>query len=145
VSVNGLVVRIALVGLALLVGVWLAFGIRSVRLTDDADNVLPQVQRHPVAPEVVDSALSEYAKAERLSPDQTPLIKQGQLLWADGRKAQARAAARKATDAEPENLQAWELSYLVADKKTPQRRHAKAELLKLNPWFLYVLTRRSPT
>jgi tetratricopeptide (TPR) repeat protein len=127
------------------VGAWLAVGLRSARLQDDADKVLPQVKRGPVATEVIDSALSEYSKAERLSPDQTPLIKSGQLLWAAGRKDDARAAARKATEAEPDNLQAWELSYLVADPKSPARRHAKAELLRLNPWFLYVLTRRSPT
>jgi hypothetical protein len=142
--VNSFTIRGALVVLALLVVAWLGFGVRGVRLESDADAVLRQAQSGPVAPAAVDAALDDYAKAARLSPDQTPLIRQGQLLWAAARKAEARAVAERATEAEPDNLQSWFLAWVVADPGTRQKAHAKAEVLKLNPWFLYALTRRSP-
>lgn len=109
--------------------------------------MLAQARQKPVAPAVVNAALDDYAKAGRLSPDQTPLIHQGELLLATGRKAEAASVVARATDAEPDNLQAWFLAWVVADPKTQPREkaHAKAELLKLNPWFLYALTKRSPT
>ena len=47
-----------------------------------------------------------------------------------------------ATDAEPDNLQAWFLTWVLADPGTPAKAHAKARLLELNPWFGYALERR---
>jgi hypothetical protein len=137
--------RGALVVLALLVGVWLAFGVRGVRLESDADAVLAQAQKGPVAPATVNAALDDYAKAGRLSPDQTPLIHQGDLLESVGRHDEAHAVAVRATDAEPDNLQAWFLRWVVADPKSLEKKVAKRRVLELNPWFLYALTRRSPS
>jgi hypothetical protein len=142
--VNSFAIRCALVVLALLAGAWLVFGVRGVRLESDADAVLAQARTAPVSPVVVNAALDDYAKAGRLSPDQTPLVHQGELLLSVGRKAEARAVARRATNAEPDNLQSWFLAWVVADPATRAKAHAKAEILKLNPWFLYALTRRSP-
>jgi hypothetical protein len=130
--------------LALLVGGWLAFGVRDVRLESDADAVLARAQDGPVAPAAVNAALDDYAKAARLSPDQTPLIHQGQLLESVGRLAEAQAAAARATEAEPDNLQAWFLRWVVSDPKSLEKKVAKRRVLELNPWFLYALTRRSP-
>lgn len=145
--VNGLAIRGALLVLALLAGVWLAFGIESVRLTDDADAVLAQARKGPVSSKQVDAALDDYRKARRLSPDETPLISEGELLLAAGRGAEARQVAIRAIQKEPDNLQTWFFGWVAAEAlKNPQGvRTAKAHILKLNPWFLYVLTRRSPT
>jgi hypothetical protein len=143
--VNTVAIRGALVVLALLVGVWLGFGVRGVRLQSDADAVLAQAQHGPVAPAAVNAALGDYAKAERLSPDQTPLIRRGALLEAVGRRAEAHDAATRATEAEPDNLQAWFLRWVVADPKSLEKKVAKRRVLELNPWFLFALTRRSPS
>jgi hypothetical protein len=142
--VNTFAIRAALVVLALLVGVWLGFGVRGVRLQSDADAVLAEAQRGPVAPAVVNAALDDYAKAGRLSPDQTPLIHQGELLLEVGRRAEAHDAAARATEVEPDNLQAWFLRWVIAEPKSLEKKVAKRRVLQLNPWFLYALTRRSP-
>jgi hypothetical protein len=142
--VNTVAIRGALVVLALLVGVWLGFGVRGVRLQSDADAVLAQAQRGPVAPAAVNAALDDYAKAGRLSPDQTPLIHQGELLESVDRRAEAHAVAVRATDAEPDNLQAWFLRWVVSDPKSLEKKVSKRRVLDLNPWFLYALTGRSP-
>jgi hypothetical protein len=139
--VNRVPIRPALVLLALLVGVWLAFGLRSVRLQDDADAVLAQARIGPVPPAEVNSALNDYAKAGRLSPDQTPLIHQGELLYAAGRPAEAEAVAHRATEVEPDNLQSWFLAWVVAKPRTAEKAHAEKRVLELNPWFDYALRR----
>jgi hypothetical protein len=143
--VNSFAIRGALVVLALLVGGWLAFGVRDVRLESDADAVLAQSRNGPVSPAVVNAALDDYDKAGRLSPDQTPLIHKGQLLQATGRHAEAHDAAVRATKAEPDNLQAWFLLWVVSEPKSLEKKVARRRVLELNPWFLYALTRRSPT
>jgi Flp pilus assembly protein TadD len=139
--VNRSAIRPALVLLALVAGVWLAFGLRSVRLEEDADAVLAQARSGPVSPAEVNSALDDYAKAARLSPDQTPLIHQGELLYAAGRHAEAEAVAHRATDVEPDNLQSWFLAWVVAKPKTAEKAHAEKRVLELNPWFEYALRR----
>jgi hypothetical protein len=137
--VNRIGVRLALVVLALIVGVWLAFGLRSVFLIDDGEAVMAHAGR--ATPAELDSALDDYAKAGRLSPDQTPLIDQGQLLLAAGRQSEAAVVARRATEAEPDNLQAWYLAWRVAFPDTPAQAHAQRRLIELNPWFAYALRR----
>jgi hypothetical protein len=132
--VNRSAIRPALVLLALLVGVWLAFGVRNVRLQDDADAVLAKARTGPVPAAEVNSALDDYAKAGRLSPDQTPLIHQGELLYAAGRDAEAEAV-------EPDNLQSWFLAWVVAKPRTSEKAHAEKRVLELNPWFDYALRR----
>jgi hypothetical protein len=145
VPVNGLAIRGALVVLALLAGIWLAFGIRSVRLQDDADGVLAQARQGPVDKTQVTAALDDYDRARRLNPDDTPLIHKGELLLAVGRQPEARKVALHAVADEPDSLQAWIFAYAAFSKDQLGRKTAKAEILRLNPWFLYALTRRSPT
>jgi predicted Zn-dependent protease len=147
VPVNGFAIRGVLLVLALLAGVWLAFGIQSVRLTDDADAVLAQARKGPVSAKQVDAAVDDYHKARRLSPDEMPLISEGQLLLATGRQADARQVAIRAIQKEPDNLQTWFFAWVAAEAQHDKLgvRTAKRRILELNPWFLYVLTRRSPT
>jgi hypothetical protein len=139
--VNRSAIRPALVLLALVVGVWLAFGMRNVRLQDDADAVLAKARTGPVPAAEVNSALDDYAKAGRLSPDQTPLIHQGELLYAAGRQAEAEAVAHRATAVEPDNLQSWFLAWAVAKPRTAEKAHAEKRVLELNPWFDLALQR----
>jgi hypothetical protein len=139
--VNRSPIRFALVGLALVVGAWLALGLRGVRLMDDGDAVLAKAQAGEVPAAEVNAGLDDYAKAGRLSPDLTPLIRQGQLAYAAGREHDASVIAQRATEAEPDNLQAWYLAWVVAPPKTPAKQHAEDKVLDLNPWFEYALQR----
>jgi Flp pilus assembly protein TadD len=140
--VNSFVIRSALVVVALLLGAWLALGVRAVALENDSQTVINRARAGPVAPAEADKALDDLAKAGRFSPDQSPLIHQGELLAAIGREGQAKAVAQRATDAEPDNLQAWFLTWVLADPGTRAKAHARARLLELNPWFAYALKRR---
>jgi hypothetical protein len=140
-----LAIRGALLVLALLAGVWLAVGIQDVNSQEDGDAVLAKAQKGSVPSAEVDAALDDYDNARRLSPDETPLIHKGQLLLAAGRGAEARGIALQAVHDEPDSLQAWLFSYAAFSDNHLARKRAKAEILRLNPWFLYVLTRRSPT
>ena len=138
---NRTAIRSALVLLALLVVSWLAFGLRSSRLQDDGDAVLASTHFGPVPAAQLKGALDDYAKAGRLSPDQTPLIHQGELLSAVGRQAEALGVAHRATAAEPDNLQAWYLTFQVTQPRSAERAYAKKRVRALNPWFDYALQR----
>jgi hypothetical protein len=140
--VNSFVVRSALVVMALVVGAWLALGVRALALESGAEDVLDRARGGPVPQAEVTAAIDDLAKAGRLSPDQAPVIRQGELLAAVGRDDEARALAKRVTDAEPDNLQAWFLAWVVADPDKPAKAHAKRRVLELNPWFEYALQRR---
>jgi predicted Zn-dependent protease len=140
--VNSFAVRSALVAVALVAGAWLALGVRALALESDAGQVLDRARQGPVETAEVNAALDDLAQAGRLSPDQAPVIRQGELLAAAGRDEEARAVARRVTRAEPDNLQAWFLAWVVADPDKRAKEHAKRHLLELNPWFAYALERR---
>ncbi|MBA3261569.1 MAG: hypothetical protein H0T69_03665 [Thermoleophilaceae bacterium] len=139
---NNFTVRSALVVLALLVGAWLGLGVRALALESNARGVLDRARAGPVPPAEVNAALGDLAKAGRLSPDQGPVIRQGELLAAAGRDDEARAAATRVNDAEPDNLQGWFLTWVVSDPDKRAKAQAKRRLLELNPWFEYALRRR---
>jgi tetratricopeptide (TPR) repeat protein len=140
--VNSFAIRSALVVMAVLVGAWLALGVRAVALENDGRAVVARARTGPVPPAQVNEALDDLAKAGRFSPDQSPLIHEGELLTAVGRADEAKAVAKRATDAEPDNLQAWFLTWVLAEPNSQAKAHAKAQLLQLNPWFGYALRRR---
>jgi predicted Zn-dependent protease len=139
--VNRFAVRLALLALALLVGGWLVLGLRAVRLEEQANATIQRARTGPVAPADVNRALDDLAEAGRLSPDQAPLIDQGELLAAAHRNDEARAIAKRVTEVEPDNLQGWYLAWVVADPDKRAKAHAKRRLLELNPWFSEVLRR----
>ena len=128
--------------MAVLVGAWLAVGVRAVALENDGRAVIARARTGPIPPADAKKGLDDLAKAGRLSPDQSPLIHQGELLTSVGRTDEAKAVAKRATDAEPENLQAWFLTWVLADPNSQAKADAKARVLQLNPWFGYALQRR---
>jgi predicted Zn-dependent protease len=137
--VNRIAIRSGLALLALLAVAWLGSGLRSARLQDDGDAVLANATFGPIPAAQVKSAEDDYAEAGRLSPDQTPLIHQGQLLYAVGRRGDALGVAHRATAAEPDNLQAWYLTFQATPPGSAERAYAKKRVEALNPWFDYAL------
>ena len=71
--------------------------------------------------------------AARYRADKGPLVAEGALLFAARRRADAAAIARRATDNEPDNLDAWFLAYSAASGER-ERAAAKREVARLNPW-----------
>ena len=138
---NSFAVRSALVVVALVAGAWLAVGVRATGLESDAGGVIDRARAGPVPRAEVDAALDDLAEAGRLSPDQAPVIRQAELLAAAGRRDEARVVAGRVTAAEPDNLQGWFLTWVVADPDKRVKAQAKRHLLELNPWFSEVLRR----
>jgi hypothetical protein len=132
------VVRIALVALAVVVLAWLAFGFRAVRLTDQADAVVERAHAGQVSEADFQQARDRLHKAERLNPDRSPDLTDGELLYATGHDREAVELAKGVIAAEPENAQAWYIAY-VAEKNRPVRLARLARLRQLNPWIEVVL------
>jgi hypothetical protein len=141
---GGYAIRGALVLLALVAGAYLAVGVRNVHLADDGDAVLAQARAGRVPPATVEAALTQYDKASTLNADPTPLIHSAELLLAVGRTRDANELLFRALHDEPDNIEAWSTAYVSAGNPSA-RELTKRKLLELNPWFLYVLTGRSPT
>ena len=131
------VVRAALLALAALVVTWLAVGFRDVELSDEGTEVLVQARAGPVGPDELRRGRNAFQEARLLSPNLGPIVDEGYLLVAAGRRAQAAGIARRATAAEPENVDGWLLAYLAApDRKRPAVRRKIGEL---DPLILYGL------
>jgi hypothetical protein len=125
-------IRAALVVLAVLVGAWLALGLRAVELEEDGNATLERARAGPVPIEEVRRARRDLQRARRFSSDLAPLVDEGNLLAAVGRAEEAARIAARATTEEPENLEGWLLAYRVA----PDRARAQAALRRiggLNP------------
>jgi hypothetical protein len=138
------VTNVALRGLlvvgAVLVLAWLAFGVRAVRLEDQAAAVLERARAGEVSDAEVKQATDRLMEARELSPDQGPMLKYGQLLEAVGHQQAAVVAAGAVTVEEPENVEAWFLMWISSQDRETKLK-AKRRLLELNPWFSAVLLR----
>jgi hypothetical protein len=140
--VTSLALRALLVGLAVLVLAWLGLGARALHLEDQAEATIDRARAGPVTELDVEQARERLGEARKLSPDHGPTIKEGQLLDAAGRKAEADSIARSVTVQEPDNLQAWYLAW-VAAPDAESRRAAMRTMRSLNPYIEVVLGRRN--
>jgi hypothetical protein len=132
--VTSVAVRALLVVLAALVLAWLALGLRAVRLEDQAQATIDRARAGPVTELDVEQARDHLQEARRFSPDNGPAIREGQLLEAAGRKAEADFIGRVVALEEPDNLQAWFLAWVAATDQ-PAKKHALSELRRLNPYI----------
>jgi hypothetical protein len=130
----GIAVRAALVGLAVVAMAWLVFGLRAVRLEDEADAVIDKARAGPVSEAEVRKARDRLREAGEFSPDMTPMIKVGQLLQAQGRDLEAALVARAAAIEEPDSLRAWFLAW-EAHPDGKRKEEALDELRRLNPYI----------
>jgi hypothetical protein len=125
-------IRAALLVVALCVGAWLANGFRALDLEADGLAATQRAQQDRLGAAERSEAREAFRDARRFSADQGPLLGEGFLLSATGRREAAYRAARRVTRAEPENAQAWFLARLTA----PDRRRADeagSRLEELNP------------
>jgi hypothetical protein len=132
--VTSFALRAVLALFAVLVLAWLMLGARAVRLEDQASAVTDRARAgEAVAAAEVEQARERLGDARELSPDQGPSIREGQLLEAVGRKAEADFIARSVALAEPDNMQAWFLAWVAATDEEAKER-ALAQLRRLNPF-----------
>jgi hypothetical protein len=127
-------VRGGLVVIAVLAVAWLAFGLRAVRLEDQAQATVDRARAGPVSAEDVRRARDKLQEAKRFSADQGPVIQEAALLEAAGDDPAAALIARVVTLREPDNLQAWFIAW-SADKNPETKEQALDQLRRLNPYI----------
>jgi hypothetical protein len=126
--------RALLVVVAVAVGAWLAFSLRVVDLQASGEATVKRAQRGPIGAAELARGLDELRRADRHNPDLTPLLDQGWLLSAAGRRQDALVIGLKAASMEPENVQPWILVYVTAPNPHAAIP-AAAKIRKLNPWL----------
>ena len=120
--------RIVLIVLALAAGGWLLTQERATRAQEALTRIGFEGKGDPsTAPALLDTA-------RRLNPDHRPDLFEGVVLAREHRIAQAITAIRRATTAEPNNLEAWALLASVAAKTDPKiAAQARAQTRRLAP------------
>jgi hypothetical protein len=132
--VTSLAVRALLVVFAVLVLAWIGLGLRAVRLEDQAQATIDRARAGSVTELDVEQARERLEEARTLSPDNGLAIREGQLLEAAGRKAEADFVGRSVANEEPDNLQAWFLAWVAATDDEAKER-ALDQLRRLNPFI----------
>jgi tetratricopeptide (TPR) repeat protein len=129
------VIRVALVAVALFAGAWLVLGVRSLDLQSEGRAVLARAQSGTVSPDDVRGAQSQFRRARRLNADKTPLLDEAFLLSATGRRREGIAIADRLVEEEPDNLEAWIVVYLGSRQLGDSERAAEAlrRVRALNP------------
>jgi hypothetical protein len=125
--------RVALVVLAALAVAWSVLSHRAVGQEERGRETATRAAFGNVPGAEIERALDDLRSAARYRADQGPLVAEGALLFAAGRRAAAAVIARRATDEEPDNLNAWFLAYSAASGKR-ERAAAKRHVARLNPW-----------
>jgi predicted Zn-dependent protease len=111
-------VRIVLIVLALAAGSWLFLQERATRAQGQLTRIGFEGKGDPRR------APALLATARRLNPDRRPDLFEGVVLAREGKFPGAIAAIRRATAAEPENLEAWALLASVAARTDPRTANA---------------------
>jgi hypothetical protein len=126
---------VALVVVSLCALAWFAHGLRALDLEADGLAATQRAQQHGhLSAAELSAARKDFRDARSFSADQGPLLNEGFLLAANGRRVAAYRTAREVAADEPENMQAWFLARLSA----PNRRASDAaqrRLEQLSPFF----------
>jgi tetratricopeptide (TPR) repeat protein len=93
--------------LALAAGAWLVLGYRAVELEADAGTVAPGARTVGLSSGEARRAVDSLDRARLLSVDTRPLLNEGLLLFATGRREEGIAVAKQVVAEEPENLDGW--------------------------------------
>ena len=135
--------RIALVLIALVVGAWLVLGVRAVDLESDARTLGSGPQGAPRTPDEVSRAQTDLRRARLLSVDKAPLLNEGLLLVATGRRDEGLALVRRVATEEPENINGWFALYTLYSQSGDRQRAAEAarRVRALNPLAGNLLSR----
>jgi hypothetical protein len=140
---RNLVLRSALVAVALFALAWLAVGLRASRLEAQGREVVEQAQRGQLSRAEVSEGLDTLRRARRFNADQEPRIAEVALLTEAGRNAEATALAQRITQDEPDNIDGWVVVYLgaVLAGDDARRERALDALDDLNPQLAERLSR----
>jgi hypothetical protein len=148
--VESVVVRGALVAVAVLLLAWLALSLRAVELSADGAAVLKRARvgeglgrAHGISHAEAQRGLDLLRRAQRFNADSQPLLDETSLLIVMGKPREAMTVARRVLADEPENVIAWTL-LIVSSRRvgdTTTATQAALRVRALNPLFARTLTR----
>jgi hypothetical protein len=128
-------IRIALAVIALVAGAWLALGVRATDLESDARTLGSGTQGAPRTADEVRRARTDLRRARLLSVDREPLLSEGLLLFASGRRDEGLEIVERVAAEEPSNIDGWFALYsLYSQSNNPERAAEAARRIRaLNP------------
>jgi hypothetical protein len=143
---TSVVIRCALVAVALVGGAWLVLGVRSLDLEADATDVLAKAQRGRISTEEVRSGQDLLRRARFLNADEGPRLSEGLLLGQARRLGEWVAITERVVADEPENYDGWHYMYLASIAASDRRRADQAlrRIRVLNPVAAAGLESRAP-
>lgn len=127
--------RCALVAVALVAGAWLVLGVRALDLELEARTASSDDGSAQLSPVEMEHARRSLRNARLLSVDKEPLLNEGLLLFAAGRRERALAVAERVVREEPDYLEGWTALYYMYSVSGERKRAARVArtVRALNP------------
>ena len=122
--------RIAIAAAAIAAGIWIAFGLRSAHLQDEATALAPGPPAPPPPAERAERARTLLRRARTLNPDVRPRLLEAGVLLYTGREREALAALDEVLRREPENLTAEAARYQALRGLDPAAAAASARRIR---------------
>jgi tetratricopeptide (TPR) repeat protein len=144
--VASILIRGALIAVALVAAAWLALGVRALDLESEARTAAYADGKASLSPVERERARSALRDARLLSPDHEPLLNEGLLLFAAGRRKQAIAIAERVVREEPDYLEGWTSLYYMYSLTGDRKRAARVvrKVPSVNPLAADTLREASP-
>jgi tetratricopeptide (TPR) repeat protein len=133
--VASILIRGALIAVALLAAAWLALGVRALNLESEARTAANADGNASLSPVERERARRALRDARLLSVDHEPLLNEGLLLVAAGRRKQGIAIAEQVVREEPDYLEGWISLYYLYSMTGDKKRAARVarRVGSLNP------------
>jgi hypothetical protein len=144
--VPSILTRCALIAVALVAAAWLAVGVRALDLESAARTAAYADGNASLSPMERERGRSALRDARLLSVDRKPLLDEGLLLFAAGRRQQGIAIAERVVREEPDYLEARTALYYMYSVSGDTRRAALVarKVRSVNPLAADTLRESSP-
>ncbi|MGI8846228.1 MAG: hypothetical protein ACR2HC_08670 [Thermoleophilaceae bacterium] len=130
---RGLLIRLSLALCALLVALWLAGNLRSLDRSDEAAVAMGSAVAGGSKAKDIERADRLFVRARRFAPDAPSRVQEAGILLVAAPRRSA-ALLRRALLDEPDNLEAWLFSYVLAKgPRDPAGVRARRRALALDP------------
>jgi tetratricopeptide (TPR) repeat protein len=123
--VASILIRGVLIAVALVAAAWLALGVRALNLESEARTAAYADGNASLSPLERERARSALRDARVLSVDDEPLLNEGLLLFAAGRRKQGIAIAEQVVREEPDYLEGWTSLYYMYSLTGDHKRAAR--------------------
>jgi hypothetical protein len=144
--VASILTRCVLIAVALVAAGWLAVGVRALDLESESRTAAYADGNASLSPVERERARGALRDARLLSVDREPLLNEGLLLFAAGRRKQGIAIGERVVRGEPAYLEAWTALYYMYSVTGDRKRAALVarKVRSVNPLAADTLRESSP-